>query len=331
MKHLPLFALAGLAISQSLFAQVYSTPVGYHSHTLTRGFNALGLTLHTPILASGNFETVNGSQLSDTELAFSPVAGRTYILEINVAGNSSLVGTIQEIAAASISGTTITTPDNLGSLGLAAGDTYSLRLAPTFEEVFTTVPRSSGGVLDDALSAGSADIIWIPNGSGGYNQYYLGSGATPEFRNVATNLASPNIPIVYSDGFLIQKKNLASATLVVQGEIKTKKTNSVAVQGFNVLSSVLPTGVNLFNAGLETNMTAALSEGSADILWVQQPDLTYVRYFRRSGAGAGWRVAGSSTTLTQAQAESLSLSSGFLIERKLSTPINISVNVPAGL
>jgi hypothetical protein len=171
MKYFPLFALAGLAISQSLFAQVYSTPVGYHSHTLTRGFNVLGLTLHTPVLASGNFETVNGSQLSDTELAFSPVAGRTYILEINVAGNSSLVGTIQEIAAASISGTTITTPDNLGSLGLAAGDTYSLRLAPTFEEVFTTVPRSSGGVLDDALSAGSADIIWIPNGSGGYNQY----------------------------------------------------------------------------------------------------------------------------------------------------------------
>jgi hypothetical protein len=148
---------------------------------------------------------------------------------------------------------------------------------------------------------------------------------------VATNLASPNIPIVYSDGFLIEKKNSASATLVVQGEIKTKKTNSVAVQGFNVFSSVLPTGVNLFNAGLETNMTAALSEGSADILWVQQPDLTYVRYFRRSGAGAGWRVAGSSTTLTQAQAESLSLSSGFLIQRKLSTPINISVNVPAGL
>ena len=327
MKHL---ALAGLAISQSLFAQVYSTPVGYHSHTLIQGFNALGLTLHTPVLVFGDFEAVNGKQLSDTELAFSPVAGRTYILEINVAGNSSLVGTIQEIAAASISGTSITTPDNLGTLGLVAGDTYSLRLAPTLEEIFTTVPLASGGILVAALSSANADVIWVPTGTGTYTKYFLRSGTTPEFRNAATNLASPNVPLVYADGFLVEKKTTAAATLVVSGTIKTKKTNSVAVQGFNLLSTVAPTGLNLYNAGLETNLTAALSAPNADIVWVQQPNRSYIKYFRRSGTGAGWRVEGSTTTLTQAEAEAISLSAGFFIERKLSTPININLNVPSG-
>lgn len=332
MKPFNLIAVVCLTAPQMLFAQepVYTEPAGYVNHTLLQGFNVLGLTMQNPPVASGTLDAVSGTALTDNQLSFTPLAGRTYILEIDEAATTSLVGTIQEIPAASISGTTITTPQNLGNLGLAIGDSYTLRVAPTLEEIFTTVPLSGGGVLVAAVSSGNADIIWVPDGTGGYNRYYLRSGTTPAFRNVATNLASPNVPLIYADGFLLEKKTTASASLVVTGNIKTKKTNSVAIQGFNILSAVSPVGLNLFNAGLESNLTAAVNDTNADIVWVQQPNLTYIKYFRRSGTGAGWRVVGTTTTLTQAQAEAVSLSSGFLIERKSPSSTNISLNVPAG-
>jgi hypothetical protein len=328
--YIPYSLLAAAAACGMAFGQTaYTTPVGYATSPLSQGFNALGLTLQTPTLASGSFETVEATSVTDTGVTFAPIAGRTYVLEIT---SGTLVGSIFEIPAASISGSTVTVTTvpatDLVTLGLTTSDTYKLRVAPTLEEIFTTVTLANGGVLGAALSSGSADIVWIPNGNGGYTQYYLRSGATPEFRNVATNTASPNVPVVYADGFLVQKKAATAASLVVSGEVKTTGTNSVAVQGFNLLSAVAPAGLNLFNAGLEDDLTAALSAGSADIVWVQQPNLSYVQYFRRSGTGAGWRVSGTTVTLTDEQTQAISLSSGFLVQRKAASAVNIDLNVP---
>lgn len=325
---LPLTALAALVASSSSFAQTpaYSKPSGYTTKSLAQGFNLVGLSLHPAPIASGTFETVNGTALTDSGVTYAPVAGRTYVLEIT---SGTLIGTIQEVIAASISGSTITTPSNLQTLGLTTSDTYALRLAPTLEEIFTTVPLASGGVLQAALSAGNADVVWVPTGTASYDKYFLHSN-TGAFRRVGTTTPTPNIPLVYADGFLVEKKAATAASVTVTGDVKLVGTNSVANQGFNLLSVVAPVGLNLFNAGLEDDLTAALSAGTADIVWVQQPDLTYVKYFRRSGTGAGWRVSGSTTTLTQAEAEAISLSSGFLIERKSASPTNIDLNVPAG-
>lgn len=321
--------LAAAAISQAQ-TTVYTAPVGYTTHTLKQGTNALGLTLQTPSLATGTFETVNPTTLTDNNVTYSPVAGRTYVLEIT---GGSLTGSIFEIPAANISGSTIsviTTPaTNLVTLGLTTTATYKLRVAPTLEEIFTTVPFANGGVLKAALSAGSADIIWIPTGSGAYAKYYLKSN-NRAFHDATTNAASPNVPIVYADGFFVQKKDTTSASLTVTGEVKTVGTNSALTQGFNLISAVAPVGLNLFNAGLEDDLTAALSAGSADEVWIQQPNLSYIKYFRRSGSGAGWRISGTSTTLTQAQAEAVVLSPGFQIQRKSSNTVNLDLNVPTG-
>lgn len=320
-------AMSGLSQAQTT---VYTAPVGYTTHTLKQGTNALGLTLQTPSLATGTFETVNPTTLTDNNVTYSPVAGRTYVLEIT---GGSLTGSIFEIPAANISGSTIsviTTPaTNLVTLGLTTTATYKLRVAPTLEEIFTTVPFANGGVLKAALSAGSADIIWIPTGSGAYAKYYLKSN-NRAFHDATTNAASPNVPIVYADGFFVQKKDTTSASLTVTGEVKTVGTNSALTQGFNLISAVAPVGLNLFNAGLEDDLTAALSAGSADEVWIQQPNLSYIKYFRRSGSGAGWRISGTSTTLTQAQAEAVVLSPGFQIQRKSSNTVNLDLNVPTG-
>jgi hypothetical protein len=116
--------------------------------------------------------------------------------------------------------------------------------------------------------------------------------------------------------------------LTVSGEVKKVGTNSLAAQGFNLLSAVAPVGLNLFNAGLEDDLTPALSVGSADVVWVQQPDLSYIQYFRRTGTPGAWRVSGALVNLTDAEVQAVSLSSGFLIQRKAPAPAQIDLNVP---
>lgn len=318
-------AATGMAFGQT----AYTKPVGYSSQALTAGFNMAGLTLQNAPIASGNFETVAGTALTDTGAAYATTAGRLYVLEIT---SGTLVGSIQEIPAASISGSTITTPQNLQTSGLAVGDTYSLRLAPTLEEIFTKIPLGQpGGVLASALSVGSSDVIWLPNGNGGFDKYYLRTGGTPavsEFRSTPANVATPNIPVVYVDGILIEKKNATAATLTVSGEVKTKGSNSTLAFGNNLVSIVAPVGLNLFNAGLEDNLDAALSAGSADEVWIQQPNKSFVKYFRRSGAGAGWRASGTTTTLTQAEAEAIALPNSVIISRKAAGVVPLTLNVP---
>ena len=326
-------AACGMAFGQTT---AYTSPVGYATTSLAQGFNALGLSLQTPTLVAGSFETITATTLTDAEVTYAPIAGRTYVLEItSSSATPGLVGSIFEIPAANISGNTITVTTvpatDLVALGLTSTATYKLRIAPTLEEIFTKVPFASGGVLVAALSAGTADVVWVPTGTGNYVQYFLRSGTTPEFRVVGATVASPNVPLVYSDGFFVQKKGTNVSSLTISGEVKTVGTTSVAVQGFNLIGAVAPVGLNLFNSGVETNMTAALSAGTADILWVQNTNLTYTQYFRRSGTlvGSGWRVSGGTVNLTQAEAEAVSMSAGFLLQRKAASSINVKLKAPS--
>ena len=324
---IPLTALAALVASGTIHAQTpaFSKPSGYVTKSLAQGYNLVGLNLQTPTVASGVLENAVGTTLTDSQLSLSPVVGKTYILEITASATSALVGTIQDIPSTSISGTTITSNDNLAALGLAAGDSYALRVAPTLENIFGVVSLTNGGTLQAALNSGSADIIWVPNGSGSYTKYYLhNSGA---FRNVATNTASPNVPFVYADGFLVQKKGATAASLTVTGEVKLVGTNSVCVQGFNLVSTVSPAGLNLWNSGIADDIAAALNSGSADIVWVQQNDLSYQKYYRHNSGN--WRNVVANTNLSQASVEAISLSNSVWIQRKGASSINLDLNVPS--
>jgi hypothetical protein len=323
---IPLTALAALVATASIHAQTpaYSKPSGYVTKSLSQGYNLVGLNLQTSTVASGVLENAVGTTLTDSQLSLSPVAGKTYILEITASATSALVGTIQDIPSTSISGTTITSNDNLAALGLAAGDSYALRVAPTLENIFGVVSLTNGGTLQAALNSTTADIVWIPNGAGNYTKYYLHNSGS--FRNVATNTASPNVPLVYADGFLVQKKGATAASLTVTGEVKLVGTNSVCVQGFNLISTVSPAGLNLWNSGIADDIQAALNSTTADIVWVQQANLTYEKFYRHSSGN--WRNIVANVNLTQGQAEAISLSDGVLLQRKGASPVNLDLNVP---
>jgi hypothetical protein len=309
-------AACGMALGQETTA--YTTPVGYATQTLNaNSFNLVGLTLQNSALASGTFETVSGTSLTDTGVTFAPVSGRTYVLEIT---SGALIGSIQEIPAASIVDSTIITPDDLAAAGLLTSDTYTLRLAPTLEEIFGT---TSASVLTRGLSATNADVVWIPTGTVGvYNQYFIHSTSSA-FRIAGTTTPAPNVPVIYADGLLVQKKTVASA-VTISGEVKTVGTNSILAQGISPISVVAPAGLTLFTAGFDDDVTKGLSSTNADIIWVPNGVGTYAQYYLNSSAGApGWRNVATNTA-----AVDIDLPSSVFVQRKSATPMRLDLNVP---
>jgi hypothetical protein len=310
----------------------YTTPVGYVTNSLAVGLNALGLGLQNSKVASGNFETVAGTSLTDSGVTYTPLVGRTYILEIT---SGNLTGVIQEVLADSISGNTIKTPSDLQALGLTTADKYNLRLAATLEDIFTTTPLASGGVLVGALSFGTADIVWVPTGTpGSFDKYFLKTGTGAGFKRItgtaSTNwVDAPLIPIIYADGFFVQKKTAAVASLIVSGEVKKVGTNSVLKQGLNLFAPVAPVGLTLKTAGFEDDITASLTVGNADLIWLQNPvTLAYTKYMRHTGNGGSWRLATGTNGVALAPEVDPPIQGAFYIQRKLAAIVNLDLNVP---
>jgi len=276
-------------------------PVGYESITLNANqFNVIGLRLQGSTVASGTLETIGTSSVTDNEGSFATIlnASKTYILEITSGTLSGLT-----VEATWTSGNVLNTPDNLSSAGVTAGVSYNLRPALTLEEIFGT----TSSVLIKGFGSGSSDIVWVPNGSGGYTRYYL--HASNAWRNVETNLSSPNVPITYTDALLIEKR-ASGANLTLSGEVKIAGSTFPVVAGMNVVSTIYPAGVTLQNFGLEDDVQAGFASGSSDIIWVPNGVGGYERYYRH--ASNVWRNVSTNANLTS----DVTLSPGILIERR---------------
>ena len=328
MKYTTITTLAAMLLGTAgAFAQAtaYTMPSGFVTHTLKAGqFNLIGLTLHSPIAVSGAFETVSGTTLTDTSVNFTTAltAGNKYILEITEnTADSSLVGTIQEIT--SWTATELTTVQDLAADGLAGettsgandGAKYQLRQAPTLEEVFGT----TDSVLQKGVISTLADIVWIPNVSGGYDRYFLSN--TNAWKNATTNALSPNVPLVYVDALFIQRKG-AEVNLVVTGSVKVKNTIVALATGFNPISIVAPVGSTLQNSGLETSLQAGVISTLADIVWVPDGSGDYDRYFYHTSNV--WRNATTNSNVVG----DVVLPDGLFIQRK-GAPKNATITPPA--
>ena len=303
MKSLSQALLVTLVATATSFGQTEAKtkPVGYESITLNANqFNVIGLRLQGATVASGTLETIGTSSVTDNEGSFATIlsASKTYILEITSGTLSGLT-----VEATWTSGNVLNTPDNLSSAGVTSGTSYSLRPALTLEEIFGT----TSSILTKGFNAASADIVWIPNGSGGYTRYFLHS--TSAWRNAASNTAAPNIPVVYTDGLLIEKRASASA-LTISGEVKTGSSSFPVITGMNIVSTLYPAGVVLQNLGLEDDVQTGFNAAGADVIWVPDGAGGYARYFRHSSGV--WRNAATNTNLSG----DVTLPSGVLIERK---------------
>jgi hypothetical protein len=309
----------------------YTSPVGYVTQTLSKGYNLVGLTVHSPKIASGKFETIASTSLTDIDVTYASVTGKTYVLEIT---SGTIAGSIFEIPAANISGSVIsvvTVPaSDLVALGITSSDTYNLRLAPSLVDVFSLNTLANGGVLAGALNVANSDIVWIPTGAGTYTKYFLrSSGGYQRVTGTSSYVAvdGASVPIIYADGIQIQKKTTAAAKLTVSGEVKTKGTNSILGQGYNLISSVAPAGLTLRTANFITSpptLASALNVANSDVIWIQKPDLSYDKYYYHSSKV--WRNAVTNVNLPALTDPPIS--GAFYIQKRFSTvlaPLKLAV------
>ena len=312
MKKLALItALAATSVVSS-FGQVTTKAVGFVTLNLQTGNNFVGFSLQPSAAFSGAF-TVSATDRKHifltsatvTDDQFNGAAG-LFVIEVTTPGASEGINTIVTDTIAT--GAEVVLQDALPA-GVADGSTLTIWKQRTIADAFGAT--NSAGLT--AGTSSTADLILLPNTSGGFDQYFYSSGGIPGvgWRKVAGgNTSQANVPLYYSDGFIIAAKSAKSVT--VTGEVKTGKTSIVLETGNNLVANLCPVnaggtspsteGRTLGNSGLYTgNSSTGLLGGtsaSADLVLISNGAGGYNQYFYSTGGipGIGWRqVAGGNT------------------------------------
>lgn len=279
MKKLLPFAVAAALCAPLSFGQATSKPVGYETFELTNGFNVVGLRLHSPVDATGSLTGVSGNTVTDSEADFSGLDSETtYLFEI-VDDASPLNGAVVQVSSNSTD--SLTLEQDLAALGLTTGTSYQVRAAKTINDVFGE-DNSFGLDGTDDFDINNADVIYLPNSSGGLNRYYFSTSQIDGFGGwfSSDSLPSGDVPIVYTSGILIQKRAGSPIDFVVTGSVKLSDTLVTLGENFTYISSVAPAGSTLSNSGLENFVdgTDDFDPNNADVVYI--PTATgFNRYF----------------------------------------------------
>ena len=317
--------VAALLAPGALFAQTSSTttPVGYETVNLDAGFNYMGLRLHSTPVISGTFETVSGTTLVDTgvDIAATLEVGKTYIVEIiDTAG----VGAVAEIVKSDVTVDTISTVNGFAALGVTTPASYTIRPAATLASVFGAT--NSVGLSPGFSGPTDADLVYVPDGSGGFTQYFYDEDETT-WKNAETNtpVDSATVPLVYLDGIIVFAN--ATESVVVSGEIKKQPVYQLVKPGFNYLSSVYPASATLasaFNGSLSSINPGFSGPTDADLIYVPGPTLT--QYFYDEDETT-WKDAETNTPIDPT---TISLPSGIIYFNAGATDSTLKNSPPAG-
>jgi hypothetical protein len=288
-------------------------------------FTLVGFNLQTPTLAAGNLTGVSGGNttLTDSNVNFGTLltVNKTYTIEIN-AGPGTIDGTVQDFV--SWSGNDITVP---ALPGVAVGDSYAVRQVPTLQEVFPV------GFLAGSGFATTADKVWVPVGAGSYVKYWyktttpnVGWHTTTSGSN-DTGLVTSEVPLVFIDGILIEKKGTAK-DFVVSGEVKKNGTNVLLATGFNLVTVAPPVGLTLFTSGLQGDIAGSGFASSADIVWVPVGGGVYTKYwYKTTTPNIGWHTTTTGSNDTGLVGIDVNLPASVFIQRKGSSKV-VSFDVP---
>lgn len=327
-------ALALAATGTSHAQEAFSKPSGYVTETLKGdgAFNLIGITLHETVVANGTLTSVASTKVTDTTKDFTALltAGNTYVFQLK---GGSQDGGIQVVDNWGTSGGGSTgdlfVSDNLSAVGVVAGTAYELRAAATLSSLFGAANESglkSGSIL-------SADVVWIPTGSGFAKFYYSPAStfpvASPAGWKNSSGGDAANQPIVFTDAIFIQRRGEGDLKLTLTGEVKTTRTQVFAgASQFNYVSSVFPVGTTLATSGLETTLKSG-SILSGDVIWMQNLARTGYSKFYFSpattfpvAAAAGWKNSAG------ADAGSQPLTSGIIIQRRGTTDVGAPIDPP---
>lgn len=259
--------LAGSAFSQT----AVSGAGGYTTLNLSVGFNLVGISLFEPVLVSGTIDSEAGATITDADPDFTATLNdpdATYLIEI-LSGTQS--GAVAEIA-------TVDDANNItlsGAIGAGTAD-YQIRQAPTLEELFGD---SLAGA--NVVPGPTTDRIWLPDGSGGFVQYFRHNG-TGQYRAVAQpGSPTAGIPVFYPDALFVQVADTAK-DVVVTGMVKTTGTIVAANNGFNLVGVNAPVGSTFGNSNLASFLTAAagpVPTATTDRVWLPDGAGGFNQYF----------------------------------------------------
>ena len=350
IKTLSLFGAAAL-FSLSTLTAVETDPVGYMTETISPGtFNLLGFNLSQPVVASGTFESATSTTLVDDDGDFVSAlsGGGEFFVKLT---NGTEVGINTEVTAASA--TTLTTNDDLSTI-VTSGTGYEVRKSLTVGDVFGT---SNELDLEGAIAGNrtNADIIWIPNGVGGFTQVFYNATPGSGFGALGVGWKTPttgnadavDTPIYFTSGIFIQVKrssfdpaeegyvNANNKNIVIAGSVQTDESQVALETGFNFISRVFPSGVTLADSDLETMIEGALAGNrtDADIIWLPDGVGGYDQYFYNATPGSGFgalSVGWKCTTTADADASTTELKSGIIIQRK-GEPTMVALKLPGGV
>lgn len=322
-SHLALTIAAAAGLTGISPAQItaYSKILGLTTQKLAANQqNLVGINLMTPVIVSGSLTAVSGATISDRNTNFSRAiaVGKIAVLEIT---SGAAAGTVQDFATWSED--SITLPAAVS--GLAVGDSYRIRLAATLQEVFPP------GTLTGSPYATSADKVWIPSGAGNYTRYWYNNGNTSGWHTTSdgnndTGAVTADVPLLYIDGIIVEKKG-ASAKLLLTGEVKTTGSNVLLMQGQNLISIVPPTGATLFTSGLKGDIAGAGDAASADIVWAPNGANAFTKYWYKTTTPAGWYTTTGSDN-TGAVTIDVPIPPSIYIQRRSSVPKVATMDVP---
>ncbi|MBB5352536.1 hypothetical protein HNR46_002782 [Haloferula luteola] len=317
-------------------------PVGYITQTIVGKtassdpdvFNLLGITLHGSKVVSGSLTAVTATSVSaDIDFDTLLESGNTYVLRITSGAQDGAVVAVSDwgTSAGLDAGALETSPNDLSAAGVAAGDTFELRVAPTISSVFGAANEIG---FAEATSITTADVVWLPTGGGGFAKYFYHPGASfpvvvAEGWKNSSGQAAGDTPIVYSDGLFVQRRSTGDISLVVTGEVILSNTQLLVEAGlFNYVGSIFPVGSTLGNSGLEANLLAATSISTADVVWLPNGSGGYNKFFYHPGASFPVVVAAGWKTSAGADASAQALTPGMIIQRRGSGDVNVTISVP---
>jgi hypothetical protein len=326
MKLLSTAALAAAAITPCLAQTTATTkPVGYRTETLTAGvFNLMSPNLDNKIGAAGALDVVAGMTLTDNDVDFVAAFAATDKLILTITSGAN-AGTVQDVTA--FAQHTLTTAQDISGLA-PVGTQYEVRKVQTVADLFGAA--NEAGLL--AGTSATADVIWIPDGAGGYAQVFRSAGGLPGvgWRTVgggAADAAQTAIP--FTDSFFVQRRGATNLDVVFVGNVRTQAVKTVAESGiFAPVSRLIPVGVSLTDSQLQNDIAQGTS-ATADLIWNPDGAGGYAQYFWSTGGlpGVGWRQVGGGATDRGATL----LQSGYLIQRKAAGAATVTLRIPPGL
>ena len=319
---LGLIASLSAVVTVSAQNTAVTKPVGYHTETiLGDAFTLLGINVGNAVAAAGDFDA---DSATDNDVDFTTLL---------TAGTSYTVQNLDTGAAAPVTGfdaNTLTT-----TLTIASGDTYEIRADATVASIFGANNEAGLGEGDED----GADVIWIPQADGSFNQIYRSNGGifgTPGWRiRGDSNTDQSGQVIAFTSSIFIQRKLADPLDIVFVGHVRTSATTySLLADQFNFVNRVLPVGITLADTDIEAAIAAgAWADGdgdTADVIWITDGAGGYDQFFFAEAdffnPVAQWTKLGGDGS-DQAGQE---LTSGFAIQKR-SANSSVTIALPSDL